>query len=79
MSARKVRINLMDLSKFMDEVGFNDVQCVLDNFVYAAALETKTKNLNVNYDGLTYKFKQVEKILRKDLLELTYEFKGEQF
>ena len=64
----------MDLSLFIDDVPFNHQQCVLDNLTYEAALKSKVKELDVMYDSTTYRFVQEEKILRKDLLEITYRF-----
>ena len=57
---RKVRINLMDLSKFLKDVPFNHQQCVLDNLDYEVSFNYKKKELTIGYDGSYYQFNKEE-------------------
>ena len=75
MSVKKVKINLMDLSLLMDE---NPLYAgmVLNNLMWDASMNTKVKLLEVDYDGALYLFELEDKTIRRDVLELTYRFKG---
>lgn len=71
---RKIKMNVMDIGRFMDEAPFDHVQCALDNLMYAASTNTKSKVLDVEYDGAVYKFEQEGKTIRRDCLEITYRY-----
>jgi hypothetical protein len=71
---RKIKLNVMDLGRLMEDAPPEDVRQVLEDLTYEAAMNSKAKVLNILSYNSEYKFELKEKILRRDCLELTYRY-----